>query len=85
MILICISCFIKLFIKNVFLRTTLDYPVILDGQFSGFKILTVIRGIIIIAFVQVALYVCGKMSALCTQMWKFIQTVVGFMALLCHI
>jgi hypothetical protein len=35
MILIYICCFVRLFNKNVFLRTTLDLLVILDGQFSS--------------------------------------------------
>jgi hypothetical protein len=36
MILIVIFCFVTLFNKNVFFQsTTLDFPVIPDGQFSG--------------------------------------------------
>jgi hypothetical protein len=35
MILIYICCFVIFFNKNVFLSTTLDFPVILDGQYSS--------------------------------------------------
>jgi hypothetical protein len=37
MLLICMlhdACFVTLFNKNVFLTTTLDLPVVLDGRFS---------------------------------------------------
>jgi hypothetical protein len=35
MILIFICCFVTLFDKNVLLITTLDFPIILNGQFSS--------------------------------------------------
>jgi hypothetical protein len=34
MVFVLLCCFVALFNKNVFLRTTSDCPVILDGQFS---------------------------------------------------
>jgi hypothetical protein len=38
MILIVTCCFVIVFNKNAFLSTTLDFPVILDGQFSSYII-----------------------------------------------
>jgi hypothetical protein len=38
MILIFISFFVTLYNKNVFLSSTIDFPVILDGQISSGQI-----------------------------------------------
>jgi hypothetical protein len=38
MSLICICCFVTLVNKNVFLSTSLDFPVILDWQFYSIVI-----------------------------------------------